>query len=256
MRRTLKFLLGLLLVLIVIGGVMLWTLPADVAYRQGARFLGPVTLMGVRGTIWHGHADAISLFGRDLGEIDWTMPKIAFLTGHVRADVRIQGNDVDAAGTVEREGAGAMTVHDVRFRFPAEVLQPMLEVPDLHLLGTVSGVIDTAALSGGYLASADGNARWSDAGVSGANNAHFSDIVTEFKQGPNGGIVGSAHDDGQGNLAVTATWHAGIAGFEADAVLRARGDDPGMQEALSHLGAPQADGSTRVVIRGHMLKLF
>ena len=254
--RVLKILLVLVILLLVVGGVLLWTLPADVAYRQGARFLGPVVLSGVRGTLWDGHADGVSVLGRDLGEVDWRMSKGGVLRGSMVADVRIQGTDVDAAGLVERERNGALTLRDVHFRFPAEVLAPMLDVKDLSLQGAVSGVVATATVQNGLVASAAGNARWSEAGISGAADARFADILAEFAAQPNGGVAGTAHDDGTGNLAVNATFRAALDGFSADAVLRARNNDPQVQETLRHVGEPQPDGSSKVAIRGRMFKLY
>jgi hypothetical protein len=254
--RFLKYLFVLVVLLLIVGGVLLWTLPADVAYRQGAKYLGPVVLTGVRGTLWDGHADGISVFGRDLGDIDWHMAKNAMLHGRMAADVRIQGGDVDAAGIVERESAGALTVRDVRFRFPAQLFAPMLDIPDLNLLGTVSGVVSEATLRDGFLQSATGNMHWSEAGVTGQAQARFADILGDFAAQPNGGIAGSAHDDGTGNLAVNATFHTTLNGFEAQAVLSARNDDPQVQESLRHIGEPQPDGSSRLVIRGRMFKLY
>ena len=254
--RLLKYLVALVILLLVVGGVLLWTLPADVAYRQGAKYLGPVVLSGVRGTLWDGHADGISVFGRDLGEIDWRMAKSAFLRGRMTADVRIQGADVDAAGLVERETDGAMTLRDVRFRFPAQVLAPVVGIPDLNLLGAVSGVVSEATLRDGFLRSATGNARWSEAGVSGQAEARFADILGDFAAQPDGGIAGTAHDDGTGNLAVNATFHAAMNSFDAQAVLSARNDDPQVQETLHHVGELQADGSSKLVIHGQMFKLY
>ena len=254
--RVFKYLLVLVVLLLVVGGIVVWTLPADVAYRQGAKYMGPVVLSGVRGTLWDGHADGISVFGRDLGEIDWRMAKSAVLRARLSADVRIQGADVDAAGIVERGKAGDVTVHDVRFRFPAQVLAPVLAIPDLNLLGAVSGVISEATLRDGFLRSATGNARWSEAGVSGQAEARFADILGDFAGQPDGGIAGSAHDDGTGNLAVNATFHASMSGFEAEARLSARNDDPQVQETLRHVGEPHADGSSKLVIRGQMFKLY
>lgn len=254
--RVLKILLALIVLLLVVGGVLLWTLPADVAYRQGAKFLGPVVLSGVRGTLWDGHADGVSVLGRDLGEIDWRMSKGGLLRGNMVADVRIQGTDVDAAGLVERERSGALTLRDVRFRFPAEALAPLLDVKDLSLLGAVSGVVATATVRNGLVESATGNARWSEAGVGGAADARFADILGEFAAQPNGGIAGTAHDDGTGNLAVNATFQAALDGFTANAVLSARNDDPQVLETLRHVGEPQPDGSSKVAIRGRMFKLY
>jgi general secretion pathway protein N len=254
--RFLKYVLVLVVLLLIVGGALLWTLPADVAYRQGAKFLGPVVLSGVRGTLWDGHADGISVFGRDLGEIDWQMAKSGILRGRMAADVRIQGTDVDAAGLVERNRDGMFTVHDVHFRFPAEMFAPVLAIPDLDLLGAVSGVIFEATLRNGFIESASGNARWSDAGVTGQAEARFADILANFSAEPNGGITGSAHDDGSGNLAVNATFHAGMSGFDAQAILSARNDDPQVRETLRHVGEPQPDGSSKLVIRGQMFKLY
>jgi len=254
--RVLKTLVVVILLLLLVGGVVLWTLPADIAYRQGAKYLGPVVLSGVSGTIWKGHADGISVFGRDLGEIDWQTAKTAMLRGRLSADVRIQGTDVDAAGVVEREDAATMTVRDVRFRFPAALLAPTLDVQNLNLLGTVSGVVEKAGLRDGFLASATGNARWSEAGVTGEAEARFSDIVGEFAAQPDGGIAGTAHDDGSGNLEINATFHAALNGFEAQAILRARNGDPQVQESLRHVGEPQADGSSKLVVHGRMFKLY
>jgi general secretion pathway protein N len=254
--RILKILFALVVLLLVIGGVLLWTVPADFAYRQGARFLGPVVLTGVRGTLWDGHADGVSVLGRDLGEVDWRMSKGGLLRGSMVADVRVQGTDVDAAGLVERERDGGLVLRDVHFRFPAEVLAPMLDVKDLSLLGAVSGVVASATLRNGLVESATGTARWSEAGVSGAADARFADIVGEFAAQPNGGIAGTAHDDGTGNLAVNATFQAALDGFTANAVLRARNGDSAVQETLRHVGEPQPDGSSKIAIRGRMFKLY
>lgn len=254
--RLLKYLLVLVVLLLIVGGIVLWTLPADVAYRQGSKYMGPVVLSGVRGTLWDGHADGISVFGRDLGEIDWRMAKSGFLRGRMSADVRIQGADVDAAGIVERENTGGVTVHDVRFRFPAQILAPVLAIPDLNLLGAISGVISDASLRDGFLQSATGNARWSEAGVSGQAEARFADILGDFAGRPDGSIAGDAHDDGTGNLAVNATFRASMSGFEAQALLSARNGDAQVQETLTHVGEPQPDGSSKLVIRGQMFKLY
>src|SRR4051812_48128477 len=254
--RLLKILLALIVLVLVIGCVLLWTVPADFAYRQGARLLGPVVLSGVRGTLWDGHADGVSVLGRDLGEIDWHMSKSGLFRGNMVADVRIQGTDVDAAGIVERERGGALAVRDMRFRFPAEVLAPMLDVKDLSLLGAISGVVAMASVRNGLVESATGNARWSEAGVSGAAEARFADILGEFAAQPNGGIAGTAHDDGTGNLAVQATFEIALGGFAANAVLSARNDDAEVQETLRHVGEPQPDGSSKVAIRGRMFKLY
>jgi general secretion pathway protein N len=254
--RFVKIVVFLLVVAVILGGIFVWTLPADVAVRYGARFLGPAVLTGVRGTAWEGHADGVSVFGRDLGELDWHAQKAPLLHGELITDLRIKGADVDAAGVLQRSSDGAIVLHDLRFRVPAELLAPALDLATLKLLGTISGVLTQASIVGASLRDASGNARWSEAGVSGQAEARFSDMLAEFASQPDGSIAGSLHDDGKGNLAVDGSFSVRLDAFDALAVLRARNNDAQVADTLRYLGEPQADGSSRLVVHGQMLKVF
>lgn len=253
--RLSKILLVLLALAVVAGGVFLWRLPAGIGYRYGLKYFGPVALSGVRGTVWDGHADGVSVFGRDLGEIDWRAERMALLRGQFVADIRIRGADVDVAGQVTR-GAGRISARDLRFSVPAEAFAPLLGIETVKLLGTISGVVSQATLAGPQLSDAAGNARWSAAGVSGAMEAHFADILGEFASQPDGSIAGSAHDDGSGGLVVDGTFNLHFGTFDAQARLAARNGDAGVAEMLRGVGEMQPDGSTRLVLHGQMLKLF
>ncbi len=206
--RFLKYLIVLVVLLLVIGGVLLWTLPADVAYRQGAKYLGPVVLSGVRGTLWNGHADGISVFGAISAKSTGAWQRARCCTRGWRPTSASRARTSMRPASSTRADAGTMTLRDIRFRFPAQLLAPVLDIPDLNLLGVISGVLGDATLRDGFLVSASGNARWSEAGVSGEAEARFADILGDFAAQPNGGIAGTAHDDGSGNLAVTADFHA------------------------------------------------
>jgi general secretion pathway protein N len=254
--RLLKGLIVLVVLALIVGGIVLWTLPADVAYRYGTSYLGPVALTGVRGTVWDGHADGVSVLGRDIGELDWHARKSALLSGQFVADLRVKGADIDAAGIATRGGRGTFTVRDLRFRVPAEILAPALDLGNLKLLGVISGTITEATLYGAVLNSAAGNATWTEAGVSGDAEARFSDILANFAAQPDGGIGGAVHDDGKGQLAVDGTFSANVGTFDAQAILSARNGDPQVAETLRHVGELQADGSTRLVIHGQMLKVL
>ncbi|MEO5627224.1 MAG: type II secretion system protein N [Dokdonella sp.] len=254
--RFLKILSVLVVLALIVGGIVLWTLPADVAYRYGAKYLGPVALTGLRGTVWDGHADGVSVFGRDIGELDWHAQKRPLLGGQVVADLRIKGADVDAAGLVTRMGGGTITARDLRFRMPAELLAPVLALGDLKVLGTVNGMVSEATLVGSVLRTASGNGRWSEAGVSGNVEARFADMLGEFASQPDGSIGGTVHDDGTGNLAVDGKFHTSFGVFDVQATLAARNDDQQVVEALHHIGELQADGTSKLVIHGQMLKLL
>jgi hypothetical protein len=254
--RFSKLLLVLLALALVAGGVFFWWLPAGVGYRYGVKYLGPVALSGVRGTVWDGHADGVSVFGRDLGEIDWRAERAALLRGRFVADIRIRGADVDVAGQVTRSGGGGLSARDLRFSVPAEALTPLLGTGTVKLLGTISGVVDQATLAGALLRDASGTARWSSAGVSGEVEMRFSDILAEFASRPDGSIAGAAHDDGSGDLAVDGTFALRLGAFDADAALRPRNGNAQVAELLRRIGEPQPDGSTRLAFRAQMLAPF
>lgn len=252
--RPIKILLSILLVLLIIAGVFAWRLPADVGYRYGAHLLGPFALTGVRGTVWDGHADGVSLLGSDLGELDWHARKRPLLSGELVADVRIKGGEIDIAGVMTRHGDGSVSAEDLRFSVPASMFEPMIGAPDVQLLGTVSGVLEDATLWTASVRNATGHARWSGAGVSGAVEARFTDLLSEFASQPDGSVAGTLRDDGQGEIAVDGRYSLQVPLISGEATLAARNGDPQVLEMLRHVGTPQADGSSKVVVEGRMLK--
>lgn len=252
--RTFKILLLLVVLGLIAAGVFLWTLPASVAVRYGTQFLGPVTLTGVRGTLWDGHADGVSVLGRDLGEIDWRAQKAPLFDRRFIADVRIKGADIDAAGTMTRNADGSMQVHEMRFSVPAELLATSLDLGDAKLLGTISGIVTQAKFATTALSDASGNARWSGAGVVGQGETRLPDLLAEFASQPDGSIGGQARDDGSGNLAIDGSFKIGFNVLDAQATLSARNGDEQIAETLRHIGEPQPDGSTRFAVHGQMIK--
>lgn len=253
--RRLKIALALVLLAGIVLGVFVWTLPADVAYRYGASRLGPVALSGLRGTLWHGHADGVSVFGRDIGELDWHAHKWPALTGKLVADVRIKGADVDVAGLMVR-GNDRIAVRELRFSLPASLLAPALGIADLDLLGRITGTVTQATLQNATLHDVIGNAHWSEAGVSGATEARFSDILADFASQPDGSVVGNVRDDGEGDLEVSGRFSARIGAFDAQASLRARNGNAEVAEALRHIGAPQPDGTSLLLLQNRVFGAF
>lgn len=254
--RIFKVLIVLVLLLLVAAGVFVWTMPAELAWRWGGHRFAPVVLTGVRGSIWNGRADGMSVFGRDLGEVSWTIDKAPLLRGQVRLDAHVKGADVEAAGLVTRHMDRSVDLRDVRFRFAAQLAAPALGIPALNLLGTFNGVLSQARIADGRLQGATGSGRWSDAGVSGQAEARFSDILVEFSSKPEGGIGGVVRDDGQGNLEVEGVFDVRPDRFDAEARLAARNDDVRVREALRYVGQPQADGSSHLIVQGRMFPLL
>lgn len=252
--RILKIIVSLVLLAVIVIAVFLWTLPADVGYRYANGYLGLVVLTGLHGTVWDGHADGVSVLGHDLGDLDWRAPKIPLLRGQFVANVRVRGAGVEAEGRLTRHGDGTISMHDFRFSVPAAMLAPALDIPSLQLLGTISGVVANATFTHALVHDAEGQARWSDAGVSGQAEARFSDILADFASQPDGSITGSVHDDGSGDLELAGTFKASLGAFDAQVVLRARNGNAQVAEALRYIGEIQADGSSKLVVHSRLLK--
>lgn len=248
--RLLKYLFGLVVLLAVVAIACFWRMPADVGYRYGARFLGPLALTGINGTIWDGHADGVSLFGQDLGELDWHARKRPLIGRELVADVRIKGSEIDLAGELTRHADGAVSAQSMRFSIPASRLEPLLDRADLHLLGTISGTLEDATLMTASISNAKGTARWSGVGVNGEVEAHLSDLLFEFASQPDGSVGGSVRDDGNGPIAIDGRFALRVPAVEGEATLRARDGDPATVELLSRLGQVQPDGSVHVVVQG------
>lgn len=249
--------IALLLLLAIIGaGVFFWRLPADVGYRYGVKRAGPVALSGLRGTVWDGHADGISVLGNDLGEVDWHLPKMSLLGGKPILDVRVKGSGVEVAGQIERLGHGIFGAHDLRFSVPASMFDALFASQNVRLSGTVSGVLEEASMSNLALQQAKGNARWSSVGIaSGHGDFHVADLLADFSALPGGGVGGTVKDDGSGNLAIDGQFNVRLPMFDAHVTLRARNADEQTLQFLRGIGEPQADGSTIVRAQGSMLSV-
>lgn len=251
--RIVKLLLSLLLLLVIAAGVLLWTLPAEVAYRQVADAGFPVTLSGVRGSVWDGHADAVGFMGRDLGEVNWEIARLPLLRGIARADLRLRGVDIDAVGKLARYRNGALDLEGVRIQFPAQLLQPALDIP-LDPAGLVNISIDTARLHDGRLSNTIGTARWTGVALSRGQGLQLPDILGDFASRDDGSIAGSVHDDGRGALEVSGTFAFNPLGYDLRVRLAPRhADDLRTREMLQHLGEQQPDGSTLLLASGRTL---
>jgi len=248
--RLIKYLFALVVLAAIVAGIYVWRMPADVGYRYGARLLGPLQLSGIRGTIWNGHADGVSLFGQDLGELDWQALKRPLLSRELVADVRIKGTEIDLAGVLTRRADGSVRAEGLRFSIPASRFEALLERPGLHLLGTVSGTLEDATLMTASITHAQGTARWSGVGAEGEVEAHFGDLLFDFASQADGSVGGRVRDDGSGPVAVDGRFSLRVPSISGEAILRSRDGDPATLELLRELGDPQPDGSVRVVVQG------
>lgn len=254
--KALRILTLFLIVVVIIAGVVAWTLPADVALRWLQPNLGPLQISGISGTVWQGRASSVSAFGKPLGTIDWNVEKAPVLTRRVVAKFALGGGPITAAGDATRDADGSVLVQNVKFSFPAELSAPALDIPALKLLGTIDGQFAEGRIVGGWINGARGSARWREAGVVGEAEARFGDVLAEFASVADGSIAGTVKDDGTSSLVVDGQFVVRTGEFDATVRLGARAEDVQLREALRYIGEPQADGTSLLKIHGQLLKLF
>ena len=250
LRRSLL----LLLVVLAVAGAIAATFPADTAYRLIAGRMVAIKLAAVSGSVWQGHAGSLQAFGQELGAVDWTLSAAPLLRGAVVAHVNLGGGAITASGDVERDSDG-VTARNVSVRFPASLAAPALDIPALTLLGQIDGRIEQATVRGAWVDAAAGSLRWNQAAVAGAAQAQLGDLEATFGSAADGSIAGNVRDLG-GPLQVAGTFRVTAGTFDAEATLSARDGNPQVAEALRFIGAPQADGSSHLIIHGKLFQVF
>jgi general secretion pathway protein N len=253
--KLLRNLFLLFLVLLVVGGIVLALLPARFALDFVGGRLGPVELGEVSGTVWRGEARPARVNGEDIGTLSWSLSPWALFAARVDADLRLEGEVWRGDGSVSVKRDRSVRVRDLHLNFPAQRLQPALDIPALVLRGEVQVHIVEGELLGGFPTAVKGTATWKDAAVAGSAAAQFGDLSTDFASDGAGGLKGTLRDSG-GPLQAQGGYQASLAGYSADVVLRARDGNPQVIEALQYIGQPQPDGSARLEVRGQLLGGF
>lgn len=254
--KFIRLLVMLVFVLAVIGAVVAWTLPADLALRWFKPNLGPLQLSGLSGTVWEGRASNVAAFGKPLGALEWHVEKAPMFFRRVVANASLGGGPISASGDATRDADGSVLVQNVKFAFPAEMAAPALDIPALKLLGRIDGELAEGRIVGGWIAGARGSARWREAGVVGEAEARFGDVLAEFASTADGSIAGTVKDDGTSSLVVDGQFVVRSGEFDATVRLGARAEDAQLREALRYIGEPQGDGTSLLKIHGQLLKLF
>lgn len=252
--RVVRRLLLLLAVLMVIAAVVVWTLPASVAWRFAAPRVPALQLQGLDGSVWHGQAASASIAGQALGRLQWRLAPAALLHGNAHADIQLDGGPVTATGTVTRHLDGTIDLDHLHLEAPAAPLQAALGIETLEPTGKLSADVTHAVIRNTWFEVLDATATWHDAGVTGAAQASFGAIDATFSLDAQHRVVGTAHDDGKGVLKVNATFLAAPTGYTLRANLAARNaSDWQTQEALQYIGQRQPDGSVLLLVEGHLL---
>jgi hypothetical protein len=253
--KALRRFVFFLIVLLAVAAIAIATCPASFAWRYVSASVGTLKLDGISGTIWNGHAGSASVYGQELGALDWQLSPWPLLRGVVAAHLDVHGGAVNGTGLVERETDGSLQVTGAVVRMPASLAAPALDIPMLQLLGQMDIDIAQLRAQGAWPTAARGEIRWHDAAVAGAAQAPLGDLQAQFASAADGSIAGTAHDLG-GPLQLDGTFKMAAGGYEAQAKLAARDGNAQVLDALRFIGQPQGDGTTLLVIHGKFFSVF
>lgn len=252
-----KFLRNLLIILLLLGLIaagVVALFPARTAVEWVGPRLGAIKLEDVTGTIWNGQAGRFSVHNKPVGALGWSISPRSVLEWTLIGQLRLQGDRFEGESDLRVQSALTGEFRNTRLVFPAELLNPALDIPGLTPVGKVEVKLTEAVLASGYPTKLDGIATWRNAAVAGEAAASFGDLTAEFSTLPNGKVGGVLSDNG-GNLSLEGTFEFGLTGYEAEAILAARDGNPDVIKALGWIGEQQPDGSSILKVSGRMLPL-
>ncbi len=233
---------------------LLWTAPADVAYRVLRPRLDGWQAQGLSGSLWRGRAEQVALHGMPLGALEWNVSRPAFFSGTTRGTASLQGNGLALTLAFEKRGSKA-ALRDVQLRLPAQWLAPAMALPGLVPLGEVEATLPELTLVDGYLAHAVGELVWRGVGVSGAAEGSIGDVDARFADAE-AGTVTLVVRDLDARLGISGRVVFNGPAFELEVTLTPREPNLQLFEVLRLVGQRTADGGTFLRARGQMQPLF
>lgn len=252
--RILRALLVLVLLALLLLGVLVWTAPADIAYRYLRDRFGPIELSGITGSVWQGRAAEVTALGRGLGALDWRLAKGPLFSRRLDGHFVLGGAGIEGSADVAG-GNDELRIANLKLALPAELLGPAMDIPALVFEGRVVLDVPEAQLAGGYLRTARGSAVWQDIGVRGAAVARLPGIRADFAPTPDGTIEAKLDDLG-GALDVDGIVKIRDGAFTCEARLALREPDPHLAEMLKFIGERTPDGASLLRVEGTLEKLW
>lgn len=247
-------LLVLVLMMVVLLGAVAALFPARMALGWVDERLDQVEFKDVGGTVWKGHAGEVRVRGEAVGRLGWTIHPMSLLKARLDGTIGLEGNGYRMQGAFSAEDMQTLHFRDATGEFPAERLNPALDIPGLVPVGRVHVNLAEATLVAGFPRSLRGDVLWRNAAVAGEAAANFGDLRADFHTNAAGAVQGTVQDQG-GPLALDGTFKIDFRGYEAEALLSARDGNPDVIKALKWIGEPLEDGSSLLKIEGRILPL-
>lgn len=241
--------------LLALGGVVLATFPAAVAWRWWGERIPDLKLQGISGTVWNGTATRVAVRGQMLGRMDWQVPFWALVRGAPSVRVDLSGPGLKLKAVVARQSADALALSELNAQAEAGWLGPALAIPELEPTGLV--VTENARLvltRNGMPQAIDAAIEWRNAGVRGQVVARLGTILIQA-HGSDGRIQASVVDQGDGEVEIRGTASIDQGNYRSETILVPRVEQGPIVEALQWVGVARPAGGRQLIVEGRITVL-
>lgn len=207
-----------------------------------------VSLQGVHGSIWQGHAANARLGGFSLGKLEWNVHSWGLLLGKLKLHLKFNQDSVHGSAYVSLGMGGTMSADDVDLQFPAASLMPLLYGYPFSIAGEMRGNLKQVTIEHGRVLQAQGRIVWQNAAFRAPQNLDIGDYLITLEP-VNLGSKMVIKDQGQGPVQAEITvFTKGSGEYRVNGWIKPRDvTQQSITEGLRWLG--NADSSGRYWVR-------
>ena len=239
-------LLTLAVLTFVVGIVSLF--PARIAYRWFAP--DAVSVTGISGTIWRGHASQASANGIYLQDIHWRAHPVRLLTGRLAYSIEATPASGFIEGTVGVSVGGTVKVRDLSAALPLDAVAPAFNLAGIR--GNASAQFERIEIKDGLPVAADGQftvANFTHPRIyRGSIGGYRAEFFTQAD-----GVVASVEDT-DGSIDIAGSLQVGSdRTYQFIAKLAPKPNTPAsIQRQLQILGSPDERGQRELRLEGEL----
>ncbi|MET0026580.1 MAG: type II secretion system protein N [Candidatus Thiodiazotropha sp.] len=213
----------------------------------------PFTYGRIKGTLWNGKMEAMSLRKVPLDKLSWDFAPTQLLLGRLGFDVQITHLGQTLQGTLSQGFSGDIRFTGVTGQLPAELITPLIGLAGIDISGQVSLDDANFNLEDQRLVQAEGRVLWRGSAITRPFPLKIGDLQAQVSTNPEGQVLMQIKDmggptgvDGEVSLATDGN-------FQVNGHIKPGADsDPSLGKALAAFSKRQPDGSYQVIYRDRL----
>ncbi len=213
----------------------------------------PFTYGRIKGTLWSGKMEALSLRQTPLDKVSWGFAPTQLLFGRLGFDLQITHLGQTLQGTLSEGFGGNIRFTGVSGELPAELITPLMGLAGVSVSGQVKLDDASITLEAERLAQAEGRIQWRSSAITRPFALKVGDLQAEVTTDPEGQVRVQVKDMGgptgvEGEVSLAADGN-----FQVNGHIKPGADsDPSLGKALAAFSKRQPDGSFQVIYRDRL----